>query len=442
MTVLSSADIAALAVVALAIAASAVLAITDTVLTQVTRARMEAMAEEQPTDTAVRSVRRLLEERDESLHPVLLLELACDVVAASLVTLVSYRVAGNGWAVLVVLLIFVPVMFLLAASLPRAWALHNLNRAVRVAGPTGVFVRRLWPVHLVARGALGLAHRLFPRGAHLPLAELGDQSFVALAGSPSESDRIDLDSQNLLASVIGFGTTVVREIMVPRPDMVALDGSASLDEALAKVRAEGYSRYPVTGESIDDIIGVLYAKDLAEAALSGRVEQSVAGLVRTARFVPELKQVSTLLRELQQEKLHLAVVIDEYGGTAGLVTMEDIIEELVGDIEDEFDEGRPAIEHLADGATRIEARLSLDEVNDELDLDLPEGDWDTLGGLVIDHFGAIPAVGDVARFGDHVLEVASMRGRRIVTLVLRLDPYVEPPEGAGERASDGEVSGP
>ena len=442
MTPLTSADVAALVVVAVAIPASAVLAITDTVLTQVTRARMEALAEEQPNDRAVRALQRLLDQRDESLHPVLLLELAFDVLAASLFTLVGYRVAGsgNGWAVLLALLAFVPIMFLLAASVPRAWALHNLDRAVRVAGPVGMGVRRLWPVRMVAHGALALARRLFPRGEHLPLGELGDQSFAALAGSPSESDRIDLGGRNLLASVIDFGATVVREIMVPRPDMVALDGALSLDEAVTRVRAEGYSRYPVTGGSIDDVIGVLYAKDLAEAALSGRADRSLDGLVRPARFVPELKPVATLLRELQQEKLHLVVVVDEYGGTAGLVTMEDIIEELVGDIEDEFDDGRPCIEHLADGTTRIEARLSLDEVNDELDLDLPEGDWETLGGLVIDHFGAIPQVGDVARFGDHVLEVIAMRGRRIVTLVLRSQPSAEGPDSAGERATAEEGS--
>jgi len=431
-------EIEALVIVALAVPASAILAITDTVLTQVTRARVDAMAEEQPANNAVRTVRVLLDRRDEALHPVLLLELACDVAAAALFGLVVQRLAGEGrpWVVAVALLLFVPAMFLVAVSLPRAWALHNLNRAIRIAGPVGMAVRRVWPVRWFAHLSLALARRLFPLGHRQPLAGLGDQSFAAVAASPSESDRIDLEEQQLLASVIDFGATVVREIMVPRPDMVAIDGSIGLDEAVATVRAEGYSRFPVTGASIDDIVGVVYAKDVAEAALSGRRVERLVELVRPARFVPELKPVADLLREMQQEKLHLAVVVDEYGGTAGLVTMEDIIEELVGDIEDEFDDGRPAVEHLADGSVRVEARLPLDEVNDELGLDLPEGDWDTLGGLVIDHFGAIPAVGDVARFGRHTLEVASMRGRRIVTLVLRHAPPDDPTTGTGDSTAD------
>jgi CBS domain containing-hemolysin-like protein len=425
---LTTADIAALMVVVLAQPASALLAITDTVLTQVTRARVEALAEEEPANRSVRTLGRLLERRDEALHPVLLLELGCDVVAAASFGVVLYR-AGGGVAFVVGLLLFVPAMFLLAVSLPRAWALHNLNRAIGIAGPIGMAVRRLLPVRLVALATLAGARRLFPARTDRSLAELGDQSFVAVAGSPTESDRIDLEGQELLASVIDFGATVVREIMVPRPDMVALAATLDLAEAVAVVEAEGYSRYPVIGSSIDDVVGVVYAKDIARAAMSGRQVGRLAELARPARFVPELKPVATLLRELQQEKQHLAVVVDEYGGTAGLVTLEDILEELVGDIEDEFDDGRPAVEHLADGSVRVEARLPLDEVNDDLGLALPEGDWDTVGGLLIDHFGRIPEVGDVARFGEHELLVTAMRGRRIVTVLVRAASGAETARG-------------
>ena len=424
----------ALVVVALALPASAALAITDTVLTQVTRARVEALADEQPQRPALASLRRMLAQRDEALHPVLLLELVFDVVAAGLTAVVVYRL-GGGWAVLAAFIVGFPLMFLVAVSLPRAWALHNLDRAIAVAAPAGAGVARLWPVRVLAELGLAIGRRWFPPAERRTIDDLGDQSFVVMAGSPSEADRIDFEDQQLLASVIEFGSTVVREIMVPRPDMVCLSVELALGDAVAMVQAEGYSRFPVTGESIDDVIGVLYAKDVANAALSGSVGRTLAELVRPARFVPELKTVASLLREMQLEKLHLAVVVDEYGGTAGLVTMEDIIEELVGDIEDEFDEAGPAIEEQPDGSWRLQARLLLEEVNDELGLHLPEGDWDTVGGLVFDYFGTIPSAGDVARFGDHELEVSSMRGRRIDALVLRAVPVPASPASSAARAA-------
>lgn len=428
-------DVVALVVAVLAVPATAVLAITDTVLTQVTRTRVNALLEVKPTSAPLQSLRRLIQHRDQALHPVLALELICDVVIAGLVTLVAYRVGGVG-LVAAAFVVGFPMLFLVAVSLPRAWALHNLDRAAGVAGRIGALVGRLLPVRLLSRLALRIGRRLFPppqRGVEDPAG----QSFMVVAGSPVETDRIDFEDQHLLASVIEFASTVVREVMVPRPDMVCLPLALPLNDALMVVQSEGYSRYPVTGESIDDVVGVLYAKDIANAALraatgtgvggrpippGARRTETVADLVRPARFVPELKPVATLLREMQVEKLHLAVVVDEYGGTAGLVTMEDIIEELVGEIEDEFDEDRPAIERLADGSIRLVARLSLEEVNEELDLQLPEGDWDTIGGLVFDHFGKIPLVGDAAIFGDHVLEVSAMRGRRIDQLVLRHHP--------------------
>ncbi len=418
----------------MALPASAALAITDTVLTQVTRARVEALADEQPQRPALASLRRMLAQRDEALHPVLLLELVFDVVAAGLTAVVVYRL-GGGWAVLAAFIVGFPLMFLVAVSLPRAWALHNLDRAIAVAAPAGAGVARLWPVRVLAELGLAIGRRWFPPAERRTIDDLGDQSFVVMAGSPSEADRIDFEDQQLLASVIEFGSTVVREIMVPRPDMVCLSVELALGDAVAMVQAEGYSRFPVTGESIDDVIGVLYAKDVANAALSGSVGRTLAELVRPARFVPELKTVASLLREMQLEKLHLAVVVDEYGGTAGLVTMEDIIEELVGDIEDEFDEAGPAIEEQPDGSWRLQARLLLEEVNDELGLHLPEGDWDTVGGLVFDYFGTIPSAGDVARFGDHELEVSSMRGRRIDALVLRAVPVPASPASSAARAA-------
>lgn len=411
-------ELLAVAFAVAAVPVSGVLAITDTVLTQVTRPRIDALCVEQPRRKALHQLRRQLEAREEALQPVLLVELMCDVVASGILAVVAYR-AGAWPAVIGAFVVLMPLAYLAAVALPRNWALHNLERAIGVAGPVGSFVALLWPVRLLADLTLLVARRVFPPPPD-DARPNGDDSFMAVAGSPIEGDRIAYRDHELLSSVMEFGRTLVREVMVPRPDMTVVSADLTLSEAVALVQTEGYSRYPMTGESVDDVVGMIYAKDLSRAAFEGDSSRPVSELARPARFVPEMKSVAALLREMQAERLHLAVVVDEYGGTAGLVTMEDIIEELVGEIDDEFDESeRPAFEALGDGSVRVEARLSVGDVNDRLDLDLPNGDWDTVGGLVFDHFGAVPKVGAVARIGTHDIEVDRVVGRRIRSVVIR-----------------------
>jgi CBS domain containing-hemolysin-like protein len=201
--------------------------------------------------------------------------------------------------------------------------------------------------------------------------------------------------------------------MVPRTDMVTVTADFRVADAMEVVILNGYSRIPACGGGIDDIVGIVHAKDLMRAERDDHEDRPVSDLARPAHFVPETKGVSDLLREMQRERFHMAIVIDEYGGTAGLVTLEDIIEELLGEIVDEFDVEDAMIEPLSGGDYRVNARMGLDEVNDLLRAQLPEGDWDTIGGLLLAQLGHVPAEGESVDVAGWQLSAQRVVGRRI-----------------------------
>jgi putative hemolysin len=203
-------------------------------------------------------------------------------------------------------------------------------------------------------------------------------------------------------------------------------------EAMEVAIANGYSRIPLQEDGIDDIVGLVYAKDLMRASREGRTSATARTLARSARFVPETKRVAELMREMQAEKFHMAVAIDEYGGTAGLVTLEDLIEELVGEIVDEFDVEDPLLEPLPGGDVRVAARMPLDELNELLHVSLPEGDWDTVGGLVFNLLGHVPVEGESVRVDGHLLRAERVQGRRIGRVRVSRVPDV--PAGDGDTA--------
>jgi CBS domain containing-hemolysin-like protein len=206
--------------------------------------------------------------------------------------------------------------------------------------------------------------------------------------------------------------------MVPRPDMVTVVSDFKVGDVMEIIILNGFSRLPVTGEGIDDITGIVYAKDLMRAERDGRADAPITEFLRPATFVPETKKVASLLREMQSERFHLATVVDEYGGTAGLVTLEDLIEELVGEIVDEYDVEEERLEELPTGEISVNARMNIDDVNEMLDSDLPEGDWDSVGGLLIGLLGHVPVDGEVAEVDGVRLRAEKVTGRRIGRIVI------------------------
>ena len=244
------------------------------------------------------------------------------------------------------------------------------------------------------------------------LVEVGEQEGV-----------LEEEEREMIHNVFELADTTVREVMVPRPDMITVEADATLDDAMKIIVEGGQSRIPVYADSIDDIIGVLYAKDLLRVLTLNERPPSVRSLVRQAYFVPESKRLDDLLREMQQQRVHMAIVVDEYGSVAGLVTIEDLVEQIIGDIQDEYDREEQLFERISDNEFIVDAKISLDELDELLDAELASEDYDTLGGLIYAKLDKIPSAGDTVTQGDLTFTVLGTKGRRVTKVrVVRAAP--------------------
>jgi CBS domain containing-hemolysin-like protein len=310
--------------------------------------------------------------------------------------------------------------------LATAWATHSPAEALlTLAVPVELVARLCAPlVYLLRR--LGL--RLSENGRSMRPDELRALVNVDEEGGPIEEEEIEM-----IAGIMELGGTKVREVMVPRIDIVALPIEASIDEALDVIISAGHSRLPVHRGSLDDIAGLLYAKDLLRCFRDRHFDMDLSTVLRSATFVPESKPVNELLADLQASKVHMAIVVDEYGGTAGLVTIEDLLEEIVGEIQDEYDAETPRIEHLSADEAVVDAGIDIDDVNRLMGIHLPTEEVDTLAGLVFTRLGKVPEPGERAVFDDAAIEVLELAGRRIRRVrVVRRDK-----EEPGTAAADG-----
>ncbi len=410
---------------------AAFLAMAETSLTRLPHARAKALLEEGRRGAA--SLEHLLANRQRALNPVLLAVLTCHLSAAVMLGLVAHSYFGAPGLVLVTVFEIV-VIFVLAEAAPKTYALEHPEQSALVVAPVVNVLVDFAPYRLVTRLLIGAANVVLPGKGRKEGPGVSEEELLAMADVAVEADVLEVEERALIRSIIDFGDTVVREVMVPRPDMVTIPVDATVGEAMETVVNNGYSRVPVCGDGIDDVVGMVYAKDLLRATRDGRRDgpagdaeagpASVDSLMREAQFVPETKRVAELLREMQSRMYHMAIVVDEYGSTAGLVTLEDLIEELVGEIVDEFDVEDPMMEPLPGGGVRVNARLSVDELDEFLQLDLPKGDWDTVGGLMLNLLGHPAVEGETVEIDDHRLRAERVQGRRIGRV--RITPLSRP----------------
>jgi putative hemolysin len=413
-----STDWILIAVVLLLLVASAGLALAETSLVRMSRTK--AMALEDDGRRGAGSLMRLVQDPEGFLNPVLLLVLISQLVTATLVGILAERWFGPV-GVIAATVFEVVVIFVFAEALPKNWAVQNPERSALLLAPIVSAVVRFPPIRLVSKGLIGLANMLLgPRGRRIGVSE---SELLAMADVALEEDVIETHERELIHSIIAFGDTVVREVMVPRPDMRAFEAEQTVSDALGVAMEAGLSRLPVHAGNVDDIVGVAHAKDLIRAEREGHGDEPVSDYARPAHFVPETKRVARLMREMQALKYHMALVVDEYGGTAGLVTLEDLIEELVGEIVDEYDVEEPPVLPLDNGDFSVSARLAVDELSDLLETRLPTGEWDTVGGLLFNELGRVPVEGESVDVDGLKLVAERVEGNRVGRI--RIVPLVK-----------------
>jgi CBS domain containing-hemolysin-like protein len=386
----------------------------DAALQRVSQARVEEMRREGVRRAA--GLERVLVDRARHVALLLLLRIACEMVAAVLVADLFSALWGLGVrAVLAAAAVMTVVSYVLVGVGPRTLGRqHAYTTALATAGVVRTLGRVLGPVAslLIFVGNAITPGRGFRDGPFSSEVELRELVDLAEARGVVESGE-----RNMIHSVFELGDTIAREVMVPRTDVVYIERTKTVRQALALALRSGFSRIPVIGENVDDVVGVVYLKDLvrrSQGAQDPRNGPRVDELMRPATFVPESKPVDALLREMQAQRTHMAIVVDEYGGFAGLVTIEDILEEIVGEIADEHDAPeRPPVEALDDGAYRVTARLPVQDLAELFDAELPDDhEVETVGGLLARALGRVPIEGSEADVGGLRLVAESLGGRR------------------------------
>jgi CBS domain containing-hemolysin-like protein len=397
-----------------------VLAMTESALTRVSRVHAAKLQRDGLAGS--RYVVAIAQQPARYLNLLLLLRKVFELGATSITTLLIVRSrhsdVGN-WPIVIAAGIMTVVSYIIVGVAPRTLGVqHSDAIALRTAGLT-VWLTRIFgplPRLLIAVGNAITPGKGFALGPFSTEAELRD--LVDLA---EEGQVIENAERKMIHSVFELGDTFVRAVMVPRTDIVFIEHDKTIRQALTLALRSGFSRIPVIGDNADDMLGVAYLKDLVRRGQEGKDDLHVVHAMRPATFVPDSKPIDELLREMQSSQVHVAIVIDEYGGTAGLVTIEDILEEIVGEIADEYDREAPAVEQVDDVTWRVTARLPIDEVNELFDVDLPTDDVDTVGGLLASSLGRVPIPGASVTMQGLAFVAESPKGRRnrIGTILIR-----------------------
>ena len=393
---------------------AAFFAASETAIVFANKARIREMSEAGNARSA--AVLRILQERDRLHSTLLLAENFFIVLAASLGTVIALKLfSGMIVPVLISAVITSVVVVLVSKLAPKGLAARSPDRlSLIVVYPIRFIMRLISPVARLLAAAADYFAGPGPQGMSCT-AVVTEEDIKAMINLGEEGGSLKEEERDLLHKVFEFGDTLASEAMRPRTEIVSVTSSATLQEVFSLVSEFGYSRYPVIEDTIDTVIGILYIKDILVAMSTGEVkrEDGIQRFIRPAYFIPENKRVSELLSEMQRERFQIAIVIDEYGGTSGLVTLEDLIEEIVGSIHDELETAEKDVEIVDEKNFVVSGQSPLDEVNELLDADLQSRDFNTIGGFVFGLFGRMPRLGEQLKYKNLKLEVLELEGRKI-----------------------------
>jgi CBS domain containing-hemolysin-like protein len=394
---------------------SAILTAFRTALRAVSRLRVRYLAEQNAP--GAKMLENLIVKPSRLMSSLILIDNSSNILAVALTTaLVSnylhdYAVIVSSFAMIFLILIFGEIV-------PRTIGIRKAEPiALKTAGFLNFIARAFSPITKLFIAIANIFVRIFGGNPIEELPVATEEELISMVGAGEEEGVIEEEEKELIHSIFEFGDTIVREVMVPRMDMVTVSVDSSVEDVLSFVIKEGHSRIPVYQDTVDNIIGIIYAKDLLIQLSKGKIDIPLKKMVRSVYYVPESKKSAELLRELQKKRMHMAIVVDEYGGTAGLVTIEDLLEEIVGEIFDEYDLEETMIEHI-DGGVRMDARVNLDEANELLNAHFESDEVDTIGGFAYGLFGHIPKPGEEAKYDHYVFKVEKVIGRRISKILI------------------------
>jgi putative hemolysin len=389
---------------------------TETALFSLNKLQLKKMQKEEENNRRVKSIIRLLDDPQRTLISILIGNMFVNISASSLATYLAINLFGNiGIGIASGIMIFIILVF--GEIVPKSLAVANAEAiSKKVAKPIEIISIGLLPLISFFKMIINIMYYFFGKKSIKEKKEITEEDLITLIEVGKDEGAIEEEEKKMIRNIFEFGDTMVKEVMIPRVDMDCIPSDTKLNSILKLIKKMGHSRIPVYGETIDNIIGVLYAKDLLgiyEKWYTSKEKFDLKQVIREAYFVPENKKIDELLNIFQKDRIQIAIAIDEYGGTAGLVTMEDVVEEVVGEIIDEYDEEIKLFEMIGDNTVIADGNISIEKINDILNIEIPENDFETLGGFIFDLLGRVPKKGEKIKYQNFQMIIEQVVKNRI-----------------------------
>lgn len=403
---------------------SAFFSASETALFSLNKLQLKKIQKEE-SGWRVNSIIKLLDDPQKTLITILTGDMFVNIAASSLATYLAIKLFGNvGIGIAGGIMIFMILVF--GEIVPKSLAISNAETiAKKIARPVEIISSFLFPLILFFKIIIKALYYFFGKKRIKEKKEITEEDLIALINVGKDEGVIEEEEKKMIRNIFEFGDTMVKEVMVPRVDMACIPSEAKLNSILRLIKKMGHSRIPVYKENVDNIIGILYTKDLLivyEQWYKSKEKFDLKKIIRRAYFVPENKKIDDLLDIFQRDKIQIAIAIDEYGGTAGLVTMEDVVEEIVGEIIDEYDKETKLYEIIDNNTVIADGIISIDKINELLNIEIPENDFETLGGFIYDLMGRVPIKNEIIEYKNIQITIEQIVKNRIIRVIIKKFP--------------------